>query len=70
MKILIAIAFVLIIASLGSALVFLIRDKGKTHNTVRALALRVGFSVALFLFILIAHQLGWIQSTGVPVMAR
>ncbi len=70
MKILIAIAFVLIIASLGSALVFLIRDKGKTHNTVKALAVRVGFSVALFIFILIAHQLGWIQSTGVPVMAR
>ncbi|MFM8548972.1 MAG: twin transmembrane helix small protein [Betaproteobacteria bacterium] len=70
MKILIAIAFVLIIASLGSALVFLIRDKGKTHNTVKALAVRVGFSVALFILILIAHQLGWIQSTGVPVMAR
>lgn len=70
MKILIAIAFVLIIASLGSALVFMIRDKGRTHNTVRALALRVGFSVALFIFILIAHQLGWIQSTGVPVMVR
>jgi sugar phosphate permease len=48
-------------------MVFLIRDKGRTHNTVRALALRVGFSVALFVFILIAHQLGWIQSTGVPV---
>jgi sugar phosphate permease len=61
---------VLIIASLGSALVFLIHDKGKTHNTVKALAVRVGFSVALFIFILIAHQLGWIQSTGVPVMAR
>ena len=67
MKIIIVIAFVLIIASLGSAMVFLIRDKGKTRNTVRALALRVGFSVALFVFILIAHQLGWIQSSGVPV---
>ena len=67
MKIVIVIAFVLIIASLASAMVFLIRDRGRTHNTVRALALRVGFSVALFIFILIAHQLGWIQSTGVPV---
>jgi hypothetical protein len=70
LKILIVIAFVLIIASLASALVFLIRDKGKTHNTVRALAMRVGLSVALFIFILLAHQLGWIQSTGVPVMSR
>ncbi len=70
MKIVIIIAFVLIIASLASAMVFLIRDKGKTHNTVRALALRVGFSVALFIFILISQQLGWIASTGVPVMVR
>jgi len=67
LKIVIVIAFLLIIASLASAMVFLIRDRGRTHNTVRALALRVGFSVALFIFILIAHQLGWIQSTGVPV---
>jgi len=67
LKIIIVIAFVLIIASLGSAMVFLIRDKGRTHNTVRALALRVGFSVAPLSLKKNAHQLGWIQSTGVPV---
>ncbi|MEY3665109.1 MAG: hypothetical protein RLZZ153_1291 [Pseudomonadota bacterium] len=70
MKIVIAIAFFLIIASLASAMVFLIRDRGRTRNTVRALALRVGLSVALFVFILVANQLGWVQSTGVPVMVR
>ena len=70
MKIVIVIAFILIIASLVSAMVFLIRDKGKTRNTVRALALRVGFSVALFVFILISQQLGWITSTGIPVTSR
>ncbi len=67
MKILIAVAFVLILASLGSALVFLMRDKGKGKRTVRALAFRVGFSIALFLLILIAHYLGWIQPTGIPL---
>ncbi len=70
MKIVIAIAFFLIIASLASAMVFLIRDRGRTRNTVRALAMRVGLSVALFVFILVANQLGWVQSTGVPVMVR
>lgn len=70
MKIVIVIAFVLIIGSLASALVFMIRDRGRTRNTVRALALRVGFSIALFLLILAAHYLGWIQSTGVPVGVR
>ena len=54
MKILVAIAFVLILASLGSALVFLMKDKGKSNRTVKALAFRVGFSIALFILILIA----------------
>ncbi len=65
MKILVAIAFLLIIVSLGSALVFLMRDKGKSNRTVHALALRVGFSVLLFIFILIANKMGWIQPTGI-----
>ncbi|RJG03560.1 twin transmembrane helix small protein [Noviherbaspirillum sedimenti] len=64
MKFFVAIAFILILASLGSALVFLMRDKGKSNRTVQALALRVGFSIALFIFILIANYLGWIQPTG------
>jgi hypothetical protein len=66
----ISFALVLIVGSLGSALFFLMRDKGRTRNTARALAVRVGLSVALFLFILLAHQVGWIQSTGLPVGPR
>jgi hypothetical protein len=65
MKILVAIAFILIIASLGSALVFLMKDQGKSNRTVKALALRVGFSIALFILILVANRLGWIQPTGI-----
>ncbi|MGH8809004.1 MAG: twin transmembrane helix small protein [Noviherbaspirillum sp.] len=64
MKILVALAFVLILASLGSALVFLMRDKGRSDRTVKALALRVGFSIALFVLILLAYSQGWIQPTG------
>ncbi len=65
MKILVAIAFILILASLGSALVFMMRDKGRTNRTVHALAMRVGFSVLLFLLLLVAYRLGWIQPTGI-----
>jgi hypothetical protein len=64
MKIFVAIAFLLIIASLGSALFYLMRDKGQSNNTVKALALRVGLSVALFISLLIAHWLGWIETSG------
>lgn len=68
MKILVAIAFILIIASLGSALVFLMKDKGRSKRTVQALAFRVGFSVALFVLILLAAHFGYIHPTGIPIM--
>jgi hypothetical protein len=67
MKIIVVIAFILILASLGSALFFLMKDKGKSNRTVKALAFRVGFSIALFILILVAYQLGWIQPTGIPL---
>jgi hypothetical protein len=65
MKIFVAIAFVLIIASLGAALFFVMRDKGKTHRTVHALALRVGLSITLFLIVLGSYFMGWIEPTGI-----
>jgi hypothetical protein len=65
MKILVAIAFLLIFISLGSALIYMMKDKGKSNRTVKALAFRVGFSIALFVLILIAHHFGLIQPTGI-----
>jgi hypothetical protein len=65
MKIIVAIAFVLIIGSLASALFFLMRDKGKTDRTVWALTMRVGLSVVLFVMLLLAYRLGYIEPTGI-----
>jgi hypothetical protein len=65
MKIFIAIAFILIIGSLGFALFFVMRDKGRTNRAVHALAMRVGLSVTLFLILLGAYEMGWIAPTGV-----
>ncbi len=70
MKWIVVLAFVLIIGSLASALFFLVRDRGRTRNTMRALGFRVGFSIALFAFILLAQYLGWIHPTGVPLVGR
>lgn len=67
MKWFVAFAFVLIVGSLASAGFFLVRDRGRTRNTMRALGFRVGFSVALFAFILFAQYMGWIHPTGVPI---
>ena len=40
--------------------------EAKTSNMVRALALRVGFSVLLFVCVLVAWKLGYIHPTGLP----
>jgi branched-subunit amino acid transport protein AzlD len=65
MKIIVALAFIGILGSLASALFFLMRDKGRSNRTVQALAMRVGLSIALFLFILVAYKLGYIQPKGI-----
>ncbi len=69
MKYIVALAFLAILASLGSALFFMMNDgrngKPKTSNMARALALRVGFSILVFVCILIAWKLGYIQPTGI-----
>ena len=67
MRIFVVIIFLLIVASLGSALFYLMRDKGGSNRTVNALTVRIGLSVALFLLLLFANWMGWIQSTGLQV---
>jgi hypothetical protein len=61
MRIIIVIAFIGILVALGSALVFLVRDRGSTNRTVNALTVRISLSVALFLFILFSYWMGWIE---------
>jgi hypothetical protein len=70
----VAIAFLAILASLGTALFFMMKDgsdgakgKAKTSNMARALAFRIGLSVLLFVCILVAWKLGYIQPSGLPV---
>jgi hypothetical protein len=71
MKYLVLVAFLAILGSLGTALYFMMKDgqdgKAKTSNMARALAFRVGFSVLLFICILVAWKLGYIQPTGIPL---
>jgi hypothetical protein len=61
----VVIAFLaIIIMSLGSAMFYLIRDKGKSDRTVRALTVRVGLSVTLFLLLMLGHYFGIIPKSG------
>ena len=71
MTYLVIIAFVAILASLGVALFFMLRGSRSGANAsqkmARALAARVGVSIVLFVCVLVAWKLGYIQPTGIPV---
>ncbi len=61
MRIVVVLMLVAIIASLGSALVFVYRDRGQDKTrAVQALTWRVGLSLVLFLLLMAAYRFGWI----------
>jgi hypothetical protein len=60
MRIVVILFIILILASLGSALFFLVNDRGQSRRTATALALRVGLSVTLFLLLMAGYYFGLI----------
>jgi hypothetical protein len=60
-KFLILIAFVAIVASLASGLVYLFKDDHDSRRVVKALTWRIGLSIALFVLLLLAYAAGWIE---------
>ncbi len=63
-KIFVLIVFFGILASLGSAMVYLVRDEGRADRTMWALTWRIGLSVLLFASLFVAYALGLIQPHG------
>lgn len=65
------VAFVGIIAALGSALYFMLRGgtdangHKRPNHMARALAVRVGLSILLFVCILVGWKLGYLNPTGI-----
>lgn len=64
MRIVVIVMLVLIVGSLGSALWFLVRDKGNSDRTVKALTLRISLSIGLFLLLMAGYYFGIIPKTG------
>ena len=54
--------FILILFSLGSALFFIMKDKGGSDRAVKALTVRVALSVGLFLILMAGNYFGLIPS--------
>ena len=73
MTVVIVIALLGILAALASAGVFMLKrpkegeqDPVADKRMARALAVRVGLSITIFLLILLAWKLGWIAPKGLP----
>lgn len=62
MRIVIILFIVVILASLGSALYYMIRDRGTTERTAKALTVRVALSVTLFLLLMLGFHFGLITT--------
>lgn len=58
MKIFVILFLAFIVASLGSALYYIIKDKGGSERAVKALTLRVALSVALFALLMLGYYSG------------
>lgn len=72
MKYLIIGSFIVILASLGGALIAMMRgdsqsdDPNRSRRMVRSLTIRIGISVLLFIAVIVSYHMGWIQPTGIP----
>ena len=62
MRIVIILFIVVILASVGSALYYMIRDRGTTERTAKALTVRVALSVTLFLLLMLGFHFGLITT--------
>lgn len=71
MTYLVTLAFLAILGSLAAALYFMLKDgtdgKQKTSNMARALAFRIGFSVLLFVCVLLGWKLGYLKPSGIQL---
>jgi hypothetical protein len=63
-KVIVVIVFLGILGSLGSALIYMVKDKGRSDRTVRALTVRISLSVGLFLLLFVLYGLGLIEPHG------
>jgi hypothetical protein len=66
MKFIILAFLALILASLGSALYTMVKDKGQSKRTVKFLSIRIALSITLFVILVIGIATGYITPHGTP----
>jgi len=68
-KAFVVIVLLLILYSLGSALIYLLKERGGSERTAKALTIRIGLSIGLFILLLAAFRFGLIQPHGLRPVA-
>jgi hypothetical protein len=63
-RIIVFLFIAVILFSLGSALYYLIKDRGQSDRTVKALTVRITFSIVLFLLLMLGFYFGLISPQG------
>lgn len=66
-KAVIIIFLLVILYSLGSSFIFMVRDRGQGERALHRLMWRVGLSIFLLILLYVMFQLGWIESSGGPI---
>ena len=64
-KLVVVAIFIGVLASLASALLYLVKDRGRSERTVRALTVRVCVSIGLLVLLVVLWALGFIQPHGI-----
>jgi uncharacterized BrkB/YihY/UPF0761 family membrane protein len=64
MRFIVLLFILFIVISLGSALYYLIKDKGQSDRTVKALTVRISLSIILFVMLMAGYYFGLIPQTG------
>ena len=64
MRVIVFLFIAVILFSLGSALYYLIKDKGQSDRTVKALTVRITLSIVLFLILMLGFYFGLISPQG------
>ena len=63
-KVIILSLLLFVLISLGQALMYLIKDDGRSDRVVKALTWRIGVSVLIFILLLLGSVFGLIQPHG------
>lgn len=65
-KIIIIALLLIVLISLGSAMIHLVKGKGQSDKMLKALTWRIGLSVFIFILLLIGQATGLITPHGLP----